>query len=56
MEVFLDDSSPFLHAEEHLEQLSTVMPGWITGMDDGLNQVNHGLWLLSALGSMIFPT
>jgi hypothetical protein len=43
----LDTLSPLLHAEECLEQLPTVLPGWIVSLDDGLNQVNHSLWLLS---------
>jgi hypothetical protein len=47
--------SLFLRAEECLEQLSTVMPGWIVSLDDGLNQVNHGLWFLAVQGGMIFP-
>jgi hypothetical protein len=45
----------FLGAEEHVEELSTVMPGWIVGLDDGLNQVNHGLWFLGVQRDMIFP-
>jgi hypothetical protein len=44
---FLDISSVFLHTEEHLEQLSPILPGGIVSLDDGLNQVNHGLWFLS---------
>jgi hypothetical protein len=51
----VEDPSLILHAEENLEQLSTIMPGCMVGLDDGLNQVNHGLWLLSVQEDMIFP-
>jgi hypothetical protein len=37
-----------------LKQLPTVLLGWIVSLDDGLNQVNHGLWLLSVQGGMFF--
>jgi hypothetical protein len=51
----LGDNSPlFLHAEEHLKQLPTVLLGWIVSLDDGLNQVSHGLWLLGLQGGMVF--
>jgi hypothetical protein len=51
----LDNLFLFLHAEDHLEHLPTVLPGWIVSLDDGLNQVNYGLWFLGIRGGMIFP-